>query len=407
MIEDDVINDFSAAILLRHLKGLNNITSSRPRLDTLRDMELLHFHWSFSAPVRNLAAYLLENRHETQTLLVSERQISDSIIRGRMDAKETILLRLKSGMPTSTVYYEAKRTFLSGNNQVLAWVLSQATQISFRFSKRNELGTAYNERLNQSLSLLNQVKRIEVIQSFTNKGIQRPVAAALSSTQRSRNKLYRLAHDAYRLYLEIERGDQNAIASMLEDTLLGPLENWRRLELAVGLGIGEALSSAIGQPLNLLLLGMEPKKPIAQCGKYSIYWQTHTSLYKSPHLEPSEAISANILKSYGLNSSTDRPDLLVIDEEYQVLVSIVEVKYHAGDNPVARFREAVNQIVRYSRGYEGQQDLILNRSAIAMNVGGLIKKDFTIPSPFFFSFDDIVKNQLVTWIQSTWLTDLK
>ena len=64
-----------------------------------------------------------------------------------------------------------------------------------------------------------------------------------------------------------------------------------------------------------------------------------------------------MLAAYDMAAGSDRPDLVVVDDEAGRTAAIVEVKYLAGDTANARFREAAGQIVRYGRGFGAEADL--------------------------------------------------
>ena len=80
--------------------------------------------------------------------------------------------------------------------------------------------------------------------------------------RRSRRMVYRLAVAAYNTLAQIEAGNEQTLRSVLDSTLIGPLEQWRRFELAVGLGIGEALASETGEPMSLATIGKAAGTPI-------------------------------------------------------------------------------------------------------------------------------------------------
>ena len=406
MIAASPIDDYSTSILLRHFKGITPITPGAPRIVNARDLEFLHYHWSISEPVKSLASYLLDNRHETQTLLTFRNRTDDAVARGRIDARATMLQRMRSGLPTAVVSAEPVRTYANGPNQVLAWVLNQSFRMALKFVSSFSLGPGYQTNTESAIHLLDQVRRMEFFRSVATEMpvTRRPLASSLIAAQRSRRKLYRLAYDAYQLFVAIERGDQDVIASLLKNTLLVPLENWRRLELAVALAAGEAISSATGKPLDLAILGLDAKTPILRCGPYAIYWQTPTNLYTQPPLEASEQKAQEIFVAYGLSASGDRPDLIVINEVTRELISIIEVKFHAGDNPTARFREAIYQIVRYGRGYNGDPDAIMERSVVAMNTTVPLLEAAIPGIPVAFSFDDILNYKFATWVAAKWLS---
>ena len=51
-------------------------------------------------------------------------------------------------------------------------------------------------------------------------------------------------------------------------TLIAPLEQWRRFELAVAVGIGEVLSEEIGESMQISVIGIPQEQPIIQCGRF-------------------------------------------------------------------------------------------------------------------------------------------
>ena len=198
---------------------------------------------------------------------------------------------------------------------------------------------------------------------------RRPGPGALRDAARSRRMIYRLAIAAYDALARIEAGDEDALQSVLRSTLIGPLEQWCRFELTVGLGIGEALAAETGEPMSLALLGKTSGAPVISCGRYDIFWQNGGGLFTTPTLEPSEERLEVVLSAYGMHLAADRPDLVITDRLESQARGIVEVKYLAGDTANARFREAAGQIVRYARGYspEAQIDGLVRASLIALS----------------------------------------
>ena len=136
------------------------------------------------------------------------------------------------------------------------------------------------------------------------------------------------------------------------------------------MGIGEALEKETGKTMQLSVLTAEPGQPIIRCGRFTLYWQTGTRLFSPPPLEPSELRLEAVLAAYELELSTDRPDLVIVDEEARTVAAIVEVKYLVGDTASARFREAAAQVVRYARGYTSltEVDSLIRRSMIALSM---------------------------------------
>lgn len=407
MTTSQAIDDYSTRILLRYLGGKEPIPVETPRIDLGSDLEFLQCHWAISSPVRKLAEYTLANRHEAHSILTFRPRIDDAISRGRLDSRATVIHRLRTGLPTAVVAAEPVRSFQTGPNEVLGWVLGQSWQMASRFLSWHKGGTAYEIRSRDAVRLLDQVRRIEAIKTVMGQMPpgRRPSGASQIAASRSRKRLYRLAKEAYDLLIAVEHGERDAIAAVLNDTLLGPLEAWRRLELAVGLAVGNALGAELGEPVQLRLLGVQATGPIIRCGRFSVYWQALTTHYEEPEPEPSETRAAEILAAYGIDEGTERPDLVIIDGQAGRVVGIIEVKMHSGDDPTSQFRAAIHQLVRYSRGYSNPLQ-VLGGSSVAMNVACPELREDGIGIPGAFSFEDILADKLRPWIVLKWLNPL-
>jgi len=212
--------------------------------------------------------------------------------------------------------------------------------------------------------------------------------------------IYRYAIAAYTTLIGIESGEKEALARVLRSTLLGPLEEWRRFELAVGVGIGEALAAELGLPLRLSILDARPGQPLLRCGRFSVFWQSGGGFYVPPPPEPSEIRLEAVLSAYGMAAAADRPDLVIVDDEAGQVVAIVEVKYLAGDTASARFREAAGQIVRYGRGYSAEADLpaLIRRSLIALSRESPALLYDAAPAPRAVDFGGIKAGRLREWL---------
>lgn len=388
---DAAIVDYSAGLLLRYFRGGAAIESDVPRLDARRDLELLKGHWALSQPVRALVSYLLDRPHEAQALLAYRERIDDAVARGRIDARKTWLYRQQSGLSSALVTHEPVRSFNTGPNMLLAWVLGEAATYTARLSSWQSSNSAYLPAIESAQTDMRKVQRIEALREplrAVSLG-QRPNAGALRDSARSRRQVYRLAVDAYQVMQGLERGDQEAIMRVARSALIAPLEDWRRFELAVGLAIGEALGRASDAALQLHLLGSDSSSPIVTAGRFAIFWQQITRYHSPAPLEPSEISARAALKDYGIQVGTERPDLIVVDRDKGAVVAVVEVKYVAGDTANARFREAVDQVVRYGRSYalEGGRDALLSRSLIAISKDAPARVNHDSPAPFAVDFE--------------------
>lgn len=398
---DGAIVDFSAGLLLRYFRGGAAITGDVPRLDRQRDIDLLKGHWAVSGPVRALVSYVLAHPHEAQSLLTFRMRVDDAVARGRIDAVRTWAYRLQSGLPSAIVAAEPVRSFNTGPNLVLAWVLREAAAYTARLSSWQGPTSPYVEVIEEAQREMRAVQRIEALRDplrAVSLG-QRPGIGAIRTAARSRQQIYRLAVAAYQLLQGLERGDPDAMSTVARTALIAPLEQWRRFELAVGLAAGEALATATGAPLHLQLLGGDSSGPIMTAGRFAVHWQQRTAHYTAPELEPSELTTRDVLKAYGLSIGADRPDLIVVDQEQSAVAAVIEVKYLAGDTANARFREAVDQVVRYARGYAapGQTGPLISRSLVALSHGAPLLIDTDASAPASVDFAGITRTELSSW----------
>ena len=390
---DAAIVDYSAGLLLRYFRGGRRMDGGIVRLDRHRDAEILKGHWALSAPVRALVSYLLERPHETQALLAYRERVNNAVARGMIDARRTWLYRRQTGMPSALVTHEPIRSFHSGPNLLLAWVLRQAGIYTARLLAWQSDKSPYLPALASAQTQLRHVQRIETLREPLKAASfgQRPGAGATRDAARSRRPLYRKAVEAYRLLQGLERGEAEAMNRVARSALIAPLEDWRRFELAVALGVGEALARATGGPLHLQLLGSDSSGPVLTAGRFAVYWQQITEYHTPAPLEPTELAVRGALQDYGMAAGTERPDLIVVDRDAAVVTAVVEVKYIAGDTAVARFREAVDQVVRYGRSYApaGATGPLLERSLVALSRDAPMRMRRTAAAPFCVDFETI------------------
>jgi hypothetical protein len=403
---DRSVIDHAAALFLRYFSAAQRLSIDQPSLVMKRDRDLLRLHWSLSSPVTALVSYVLANRHEVQSVLGSEVRIEDGVLRGRLDSVKTVMLRRISGLETAIVGKEPVRSYRSGANQVLGWVLMEAWALASRFSAVTLESAGYRERIDQAHKGLDQCRRLQSIAHIVDGKIlhKRPTAAAIREASRSRRRLYHMATEAYRYLLKIESGDGATIAVMLRETMLGPLEPWRRFELAVGLSVAEALAAAQNKPLALSLLVGDTKRYLARVGDFGIYWQHRTEFYVSPEPEPSEQRERHILTAYGISNAGDRPDLVIVDHARNAVTAVIEVKYLTGEDATERVKGAVGQIVRYARGYAQSHglDRLIGRSlaVISQGIKGLTLAGLPSDVPRVVDFAGIKQDALVPWATS-------
>ena len=403
---DIALNDYLTQYLLRYFRNAVSIPTSKPEAGDDEDKELLRLHWAISEPVRRLSAHISERRHEIQAVLGTRRREDDARVRGRFDARATAIRRLETGHPTLTVSHEAVRHFDSGPNHVLTWVLEQAWRLAGMFREMLPTGASYLEKVEGSANELEVIRRFDAIHQAAKQInlSRRPGRAALKEASRSRRQIYVLAYEAYTALQEIEAGEEEALRRLLNDTLLGPLQTWKRFELAMGLGVSRGLSSALGLPVRLGFFA-GGGEPISRIGSYEVYWQIRTGSYKQPTREPSEEIVARLLEQYGISEGGDRPDLVVLDQQTGKVVAIAEVKYFANEESDGgdALRTAIGQLVRYARGYRSMVEIdnLLDHSIAAL----FRSDDAWMPNPkpyglpLVVDFGGITGDQLNSWAQ--------
>ncbi len=360
--------------------------------------------WSVSAPVRRLTHRLTSHPHELRSVLATVRRIEDGQVRGRLDARATALHRLVTGHPTMSVGQEPNRNYDSGPNQVLFWVLKTARLAASRFLALIPEEAPQRLHAAEVATELETVARSAHVRSVSA-GIassRTPGFAAVAEAARSRLPLYVAAAKAYTSLRRAEEGDADALREVIQDTLLGPTEAWRRFELAVALAASDALGKALGVVPSLgLLAGGD--RVVARIGRFAVHWQSLTSAHARPNLEVSEAATQRVLAAYGFRSSWDRPDVVVLDEVSCQVVAVLEAKYFAiGERDGSdALRDATAQLVRYARGYRKPDNLdeLLGTSVIALVSRGRFDPLDPQPSgvPWLFDFQDLTQQRLAAW----------
>ena len=404
---DTAVNDYLTQFLLRYFRNATAVDVERPQVNRNHDLELLRLHWAISERVRELVTCLRENPQQLQAVLEARLREDDARIHGRFDARATALRRLVTGQPTLIVSHEPRRTYESGPNHVLAWVLENAWRLVRHFQDLVPEGASYLDLIGACAPGLEAVRRFDAMHQVVKAPnvLHRPGPQAVKEASRSRRPIYVLASQAYQRLLEVEAGVDAAVRHLLNDTLLGPLHAWPRFELAVGLGIARALSSAQGQGVELGFFA-GGGEPIAKVGRYGIYWQARTDKFRTPTQEPSEALTSRLLRAYGINEGADRPDLVLIDNRGEgEAVAVVEVKYfNSGENDASdAVRPAVAQLVRYARGYRSMGDIetILDHSilAVAHAEEDRMPEETPFGIPLLVDFEAIRQVGLNRWAQ--------
>jgi hypothetical protein len=297
---------------------------------------------------------------------------------------------------------EPVRTFDTGPNRVLAWTLRRAARLAREYGGLSVPESEQGARVTRITSQLQRILRFDAMQALEGGGpMPAPSTGAVRDAARSRRAGYRLAVTAYRTLRRLEAGDEDAIRAALDGSLTGPIEDWRRFELAVALGVGEAIEATTGEPMRLHSINGTKNAPIVTSGPFAVHWQQRTPLYSPPTPEPSERVLAALLSAYGMTIGAERPDFVVVDRQRARVAAIVEVKLLRGDTRDVRFREAMGQIVHYARGYATGADYnaLLRRSLVALSDRGSLPAAPSADAPMCTSFEDISGGALAAWAE--------
>jgi hypothetical protein len=310
----------------------------------------------------------------------------------------------KTGNPALLVAHEAIRSYENGLNHLVVWVLEEARRHCRQMLQTTIPGSVYEDQFSDASRRLDRASRIESIRSAAAQVDlrRRPVASVISQARRSRTMLYRFAADAFIVLQAIERGDESAVRDLLQHTLLGPLETWRRFELLVAVAMGDALARALGLSCELSASFSDEEGVLMRVGPYCIHWQAKTKYFVAPALEPSERQTNEILSALGMRIGWDRPDVVVTNSVAGTVVAVAEVKYFSAAEADGRdaVRAAVDQLVRYVRGYkpkEGWASLLTHSLVVPVSQGFAVPQPKAEGVPWIFDLKSIQAQGLNSW----------
>jgi hypothetical protein len=392
-------------LLVRYFRSGGGVGLTEGELSLRDDLEFLRIQWALSSQVENLVCHLLENRHEAQASLETVMRTTSGVVRGRLDSVQTLQRQRISGDTSAVCYHEPRKSFSEGPNHVLSWVLRFSMLLLQRHTQILKSSAEYNERVHRILRQLGAVLQLKGIGDaiYSTSIRPRPSISSVSQSGRSRRSLYRKAFSAYQLLRSIESGDDQQTIGLLNESLLGPLEEWQKFELLLAFKLAESLAKAMKQNLVLHPIVQGSAWPIASFGPCDVYWQNRGPFTSFVELEPSEAIVSDVLQSYGVKAGWDRPDVVICDRVRSRVVAVAEAKYSINSSSWSEmFRDAVSQLVRYTRNYRDfvPQEELLRRSVVAVsNLPADIVDIRPSTSPLAFNITDLISNNLGAWTE--------
>jgi len=328
----------------------------------------------------------------------------DAMARGAIDARQTVLERSRTGHPTMLVYQEPFRVYDTGSNRVLAYVISRASELVQRVRKRLPEGSEsiYGLRAEQTQDILQHVRRLGPIAQLLQeaRGRRRPTEKEVSQARRSRKEMYRRAAEVYQYLVDIESAKPEPVRTLLKDTLVAPLEEWRAYELAVAVGVARSLSESEGADVEIHPIASSKSNGILRCGRYRIHWQSQTEYFIPPDLTRWEEEEKRILDRLGTPLGGSCPDLVIEDLNRGQVISVIEVKYY--EEWKKALRNGVGQLMWYVRGYaeENRFPELIGQSAIAVwrlpEKGQFLQARLQDDLPYITDFREI-RADLSTW----------
>lgn len=402
----DPLATFIVPTLLRYFRPGTPIAAQG---DAVRraDREVLLLHWAVSPAIADVARYLREHPHEVRAALTPRAATASGTMRGRIHAAATVLTEARTGDPSMFVFDEPFRSNATGPNRVLVWTMSYATQLARRFRQMLPDDATYRVGAVATLRLIEGVSRM--LPLLQTSDLTAPSANDVRAARASRLLLYRKAAAAYDLFRAVERRDLVAIETLLAATLVGPTERWRQFELALALGMAEAIATHLGVEARLRLVLPGAADVLIDVGPYGVRWQKAGPTFQRPALERWEEQEVAILSDYGVSAGYDRPDVVLYDIASDRTLAVGEAKYFESDDWTDRLRDAVGQVVRYARGYEtsqGDAGAIIARSIIALwSMGAVQTPAATARTPFVATFADFFAG-LGVWATRA-LTDIR
>ncbi len=222
-----------------------------PTSEARSQRDALLLAWAMSTDLHEIALGAIGRHLGVRQGKTLEPTVCFGQITGSIEARETILQQHLTTDPSLFVVNElvpSKESLVW--QQVVAWTLKLAQD---EISKSLESDHNYSKHV--LMDRLAVHKRAIAVPPLSkaitgrNKRLE-PRDATINFARRSKSGLHPKAADCLRVYEGLRRFAPFALRRIFSDTLLDRLRPQRRLELAGGLAVAEALSVACGYPLT-------------------------------------------------------------------------------------------------------------------------------------------------------------
>lgn len=370
MIAETALDGLCLRGLLRHLGAGPRSPYGGPTTSlSIADAEALRMWWALSNPVGALATRVASMPREISPALEDFRRETSGELPGPPDAAASALLQAVTCDPAAFVVSEVSGTWLSGPNRVLAKTLD-AARGSLRAAALHARSGLFDGPAKERLSLIDEALRAAPLREILSSpvGRARIVAHERRQAAKARAYLYRLSWDCASALAGVEALEPESLATLLSSEVLPRLEAWRRFEVACLLELGDALSSAVGEPC-VLDASFTAGRPAARIGDLEIWWQRGIPSRPEEKLDPGERTAVALAASLGVFAGTARADITV--ERAGRVLAIIECKWFCDEFSAPRATlEACSQLTGYARDAAFLQgddpDALLSRSIVAL-----------------------------------------
>ena len=335
---------------------------------------LLRLHWAFSTEMQLLFQHLISRHGEIISRSTVRLDETMGGIRGHAIWPYTHVRRQITGNSHLVIYRDLQKTYETGPNKVLMFVIVNALRLLEPYAGRTGLAnTPYGQAIRHTFALAIRCRRVmelkQVASQFARNSMRRPSMWDVKQASSSKRRVYPLAAQLYQMYQDTALSEVKSLSNLLRSTVIAPLFAWQRFELFAVLHLGLALEASIGHEARLHDLTGAMEGPAVTVGPFAIYWGVRPPGARRPSALPRKRQHLElILSRFGLSPRTGRSDITITCSTRPTVLAVAECKYSSdklGDS-AQQFREAANQLLDYVEDYEGDSDQRLTKSAIVM-----------------------------------------
>lgn len=268
----NAVSNYCLGVVLDSYKRLAPRGRLLPTIEARAEHDALLLAWAMSNEVNEIAMSSISQISDLRHSQALVAQVCFGQISGSVEARETLLQQHLTTDPSLFVINEvvlSKKSLMM--HHMVAWVLKLAYD---EISKSRQSDQVYDRQLlEERLSVQKSALAMPILKvAISGKlGRFRPGDASTNFASRSKADLYSKAANSLRIYEGLRRLAPFALRRVISDALFDCLGDQRRLELASGLALAEALSIVCGHILvwngSFMSDGI-----IAKVGPFTVGW---------------------------------------------------------------------------------------------------------------------------------------